>query len=94
MTDFPVEYRPIAQPVDDFHRNNKTGSIFECRVGEGSLLVCGYDLEDEDNAVSRQLKFSLMNYMNSDKFDPTFSIPVELIRKTIPFVAPAGEINN
>jgi len=82
LNDFPREYRPIAQPVDDFHRNNKTGSIFECRVGRGRLLVCGYDLEDETNPVSRQLKFSLINYMNSDKFDPPFSIPAELIRKT------------
>ena len=28
LNDLPVDYKPIAQPVDDFHRNNKVGSIF------------------------------------------------------------------
>ncbi len=92
LNDFPGGYRPIAQPVDDFHRNNKTGSIFECRVGEGRLLVCGYDLEDDQNPVSRQLKYSLLKYMNTAGFDPSYSITAELIRKTIPYFPPAQEM--
>lgn len=66
----PHTYSAIAQPVDDFHRNNKVGSIFELKVGEGKLLVCGYNLA-ADKPVARQLKISLLQYMNSDAFNPS-----------------------
>ena len=69
LNDLPGSYKPIAQPVDDFHRNNKVGSIFELKVGKGSLLVCGYDLET-DIPVAMQLKKSLLDYMRSSDFDP------------------------
>lgn len=39
LNELPYSYKPIAQPVDDFHRNNKVGSIFELKVDSGSLLV-------------------------------------------------------
>jgi hypothetical protein len=93
LNDFPREYRPIAQPVDDFHRNNKTGSIFECRVGEGKLLVCGYDLADDRNPVARQLRYSLLEYMDSDEFNPQFAIEAGLIREILPHIPPAMEIS-
>ena len=69
LNELPDSYKAIAQPVDDFHRNNKIGSIFELKVGEGSLLVCGYNL-DAELPVARQLKKSLLEYMSSDSFRP------------------------
>ena len=44
LNDLPHDYKVIAQPIDDFHRNNKVGSIFEFKVGEVKLLVSGYNL--------------------------------------------------
>ncbi len=73
LNDLPGSYKPIAQPVDDFHRNNKVGSIFEMKVGEGSLLVCGYDLE-ADIPVAVQLRKSLLDYMSSSDFDPEIHV--------------------
>jgi hypothetical protein len=32
LNDLPATYIPIAQPIDDFHTNNKVGSIFEFKV--------------------------------------------------------------
>ena len=59
--------------MDDFHRNNKVGSIFELKVGQGSLLVCGYDLEEEI-PVAKQLKKSLLDYINSPDFNPEIQV--------------------
>ena len=30
--------------MPDFHYNALLGHVFEAKVGNGSLLVCGYDL--------------------------------------------------
>ncbi len=59
LNELPASYKPIAQPVDDFHRNNKIGSIFELKVGKGKLLVCGYNLKSQ-LPVARQLKQRLV----------------------------------
>lgn len=67
LNELPENYRPIAQPVDDFHRSNKVGSIFELKVGKGKLLVCGYNLT-ADLPVARQLRKSLLKYISSKIF--------------------------
>ncbi len=74
LNHMPADYLPIAQPVDDFHRNNKVGSIFELKIGNGKLIVCGYPILNEDNPVSRQLYYSLIEYMNSEEFKPSYDI--------------------
>uniref|UniRef100_UPI0032172B42 glycoside hydrolase family 2 TIM barrel-domain containing protein n=1 Tax=uncultured Draconibacterium sp. TaxID=1573823 RepID=UPI0032172B42 len=82
LNELPHEYKPIAQPVDDFHRNNKVGSVFELKVGEGKLLVCGYNLKSE-KPVARQLKQSLIAYMNSVDFNPTQTADEKWLIKTL-----------
>ena len=74
LNNFPHEYRPIAQPVDDFHRNNKMGILFELKVGKGKLLVSGFDIQNDSLVASKQLKYSLLNYMNSEKFNPSTEV--------------------
>ncbi|WP_293916329.1 MULTISPECIES: sugar-binding domain-containing protein [unclassified Sphingobacterium] len=63
---------PIVQPIDDFHNNKKLAAIYEIRYGNGRILICGYDLANELDIrpAARQLRSSLLHYMNSDKFDP------------------------
>jgi hypothetical protein len=82
LNDLPGSYKPIAQPVDDFHRNNKIGSIFELKVGKGSLLVSGYDL-GADIPVAVQLKKSLLDYMRSSDFDPALSVSFDWLEKVL-----------
>ena len=82
LNELPADYKPIAQPVDDFHRNNKIGSIFEIKAGKGSLLVCGYKLES-NLPVAQQLKSSLLEYMNSDKFKPQQNVDPEWLKQLL-----------
>jgi hypothetical protein len=76
----PGSFKPIAQPVSDFHVNRKLGSIFECKVGPGKLLVCGYPL-GTPLPEARQLRHSLTQYAASDRFMPAQAFSVDLLRK-------------
>ena len=59
--------RPIVQPVPDFHYNTRLA--IECKVGAGSLLVCGYDLFSDlaRRPAVRQLRCSLFHYVAGPK---------------------------
>ena len=72
LNDLPKDYKPIIQPVNDYHFGNKLGSIFELKTKSGGkLLICGYDISDSVNSVaSHQLRKSLVSYINSEKFNP------------------------
>ncbi|WP_417130393.1 hypothetical protein [Parabacteroides faecis] len=99
INDYPEDYKPIAQPVDDFHRNNKLAAIFELKVGKGKLLVCGFDLKDEKNPAARQLKKSILHYMNSEDFNPSQEKDIPSLQKMFTFVEPlkstvTGEFSN
>lgn len=87
----PKEYRPIVQVVDDFHRNNKEGAIFEFKVGKGKLLVCGLDLANKDAPVAKQLKYSLMQYMKSNAFEPALQIEEDFLKELFPIIPKAQE---
>jgi beta-galactosidase len=72
-------YRPIVQPVDDFHFNHKLGSIFELRTrAGGKLLVCGYNLGSSPEA--RQLYRSLVEYTASAAFSPAEEVSEAFLR--------------
>lgn len=88
LNDYPADYQAIAQPIDDFHRNNKLGAIFEVCVGKGKLLVSGFPLSDNTNPVVRQLKYSLLEYMNSKDFKPQFEPTADHLKKIFTYREP------
>jgi hypothetical protein len=69
----PRALQPIVEAIDDWNRNYKLGLVFECKVGVGRLLVCAFDL-DAENPVARQLRRSLLDYMNGDRFQPKVAV--------------------
>lgn len=78
----PPEIEPVVWAIDDWNRNYKLGVIFECAVGDGRLLVSAIDVTKptDSNPVSRQLRFSLLNYMVSDCFQPNIPATPEQLR--------------
>lgn len=81
MDDFPAEYRPVVHLIDDWFTNRKLGLLFEAKVGNGKLMVCGADLLKPENGriARRQLKQSILDYMASNRFAPTVTLSVEEI---------------
>jgi hypothetical protein len=81
LDSLPESYRPIVQPVSDFHSNHKLGSIFELRTPQnGRLLVSGYDL-NVDSTEARQLLRSLTAYMAGPRFAPTQEVQPAFLRR-------------
>ena len=64
--------QPIVRIIDDWFTARSLGMIVELKVGEGKLLICSADLNtsDKNRPEARQLKNSLLNYMESDAFNP------------------------
>jgi hypothetical protein len=87
----PRDIRPIARPVTDFHLNRRLGSIFEVKVGKGTLLVCGYNIREDRAGTlpeTGQLRKSLIGYAGSKQFDPQVSIALEQLDRM--FTDPAA----
>ena len=67
----------IVRVIDDWNRNYPLGLVFECRVGEGKLLVTGADLEA--SISGKQLKYSILEYAQSEKFIPESAVTIEAL---------------
>lgn len=74
---------PIVRIIDDWVTNRRVGLIFEVRVGEGHLLISGIDLVNNlpGRPEARQLRVSLINYMNSDSFNPKVALDADGLRQ-------------
>lgn len=59
----------LVQPIDEWNRNDKMSLLFECRVGNGHLMMTSMNLE-QDTAQAAALKRSILSYMKSDAFAP------------------------
>lgn len=85
LTKAPSELTPIVQAIDHPVRNRKLGMLFECAVGEGRLLVSGFDLMSnmENRPAARQLLSSLLAYMGGEGFRPECRWQLDAIREVL-----------
>ena len=73
---------PIVQVIDNWVRAHELGLLFEFRIGESRILVCAMDIVNdlEQRVVARQLRHSLVRYMNREAFSPGPQISLEDFR--------------
>ncbi len=73
----------MIQPIDDWFENRRLSLAFEARVGKGKLMVCSVDLDTDmaKRPVARQLKNSLLTYMNSTQFNPVEAVGIDKIEQ-------------
>ncbi|MCL4787530.1 MAG: beta-galactosidase [Verrucomicrobia bacterium] len=88
----PKDVEPIVRVIDDWFTARPLGLILEGKVGAGRIVVCGFDLTADAAAepVSRQMRHSLLAYMDSPQFRPKVEIRVEELRSLIGS-SPQGE---
>ncbi len=74
-----LDVEPIVRVVDNFFHNRQMTNVFEARVGDGRLVFSSIDLfaGTEERGAIRQFKYSLINYMNSEDFNPSGNISKE-----------------
>ena len=82
LDDFPADYRPVVQLVDDWFTNRKLGILLEGKVGNGKLMVCSADLQKDldKRPGARQFRQSILQYMASDHFNPSASLDPALVK--------------
>jgi hypothetical protein len=87
---FPASLKPLIQPIDTWFENRRLALAFEAATGGGKLLVCSIDLEADltERTVSRQLLQSMLQYMNSEVFNPGVQLEPDQIRKMIAHFPP------
>lgn len=69
---------PLVRVIDNFVTNHHLANIFEAKVGNGKLLFSSIDLHSnlKNRPAARQLRYSLLQYMKSDAFNPSKTIEV------------------
>lgn len=59
-----TDIEPIVQIIDNFDRCNKIGLLYEQKIGNGRLMVCGCDcISHQEEPAVRQLYYSILNYL-------------------------------
>ena len=98
LDNFPKDYRPIVQVIDNIERNHKLGLVMEWKVGKGKLLVCMSDLEKaSEYPEGRAFYESVLGYMLSGDFHPSSEMTMEELKKTLatePRKITMKELNN
>jgi hypothetical protein len=69
ISSLPDAFSALVEPVPNFFDNTRMANLFEVRVGNADILVCGYDLSREEPEI-RQMNRSILSYINSGKFSP------------------------
>lgn len=70
---------PIIKVIDGFLSNRNMAMLFEAKVGEGKLKVSSMGLNELENEYieAKNLKHSILNYMNIYKFNPKFEVSID-----------------
>ena len=94
LAEFPKDYQPIVQPIDTWHVSRKLGMLIEARVLNGRLLMTtlpvgnSHLLTSSPSPVVRQLRYSILRYMQSSDFNPSLHLDVDVIRHLFEREAP------
>jgi hypothetical protein len=82
LDNLPPELRPLVQPIDTWFENRRLGLLLEAQVGSGKLMIASMDLETDldQRLVARQLRHSVLAYMQSEAFQPKLSLSLEQIQ--------------
>jgi len=77
-----LDVTPIVRVIDNFVSNHDLSSVFEVKIGNGTLVFSSIDLVSnlKERPVARQLRHSLLEYMGSDAFDPSKFIELSKLR--------------
>lgn len=94
LMELPKDYQSPIQPIDTWHVSRKLGMLIEARVLKGRLLMTTMDISNdlEHRVVARQMRKAILDYMQSDDFQPTLTLTPETISHFFTRQAPAVDM--
>lgn len=92
--EFPTDFQPLVQSIDTWFLSRKIGMLFEARVDQGRLIMTTMDLQNdlEHRVVARQMLSSILEYMKSSDFNPTYKLSTDVIQHLYTQQAPPVEM--
>lgn len=74
--------KPVVEMVDNFVNNRRLASLYEGSIGKGKLMLATFDLEKslDKRPVAKQMLCSILDYMNSEEFNPSQMTGIEKIK--------------
>lgn len=86
----PRDYQSPIQPIDTWHVSRKLGMMIEANVLNGKLLMTTMDISShlDRRLVALQMRKALIDYMESDSFQPALTLPVTVISDLFTKTAP------
>ena len=81
LMELPEDYQSPIQPIDTWHVSRKLGMIVEAKVLNGKLLMTTMDIDNdlERRVVARQMRHSILSYMQSDDFNPSLTLAPQVV---------------
>jgi hypothetical protein len=81
LMELPADYQPPIQPIDTWHVSRKLGMLIEANVLKGKLLMTTMDIDNnlDRRVVARQMRQTILSYMQSDDFQPTLTLDPKVI---------------
>jgi hypothetical protein len=71
--------------VDNFFKNRQLATIFEAKVGNGTLVFSSIDVSSnlEQRTEAANLRSSILQYMNSSAFNPVNSVTIDALKEAL-----------
>ncbi|MGL5272962.1 MAG: beta-glucuronidase, partial [Phocaeicola sp.] len=93
FSNFAPQFEPLVQSIDTWFLSRKIGTLFEANVLNGRLMVCSMDISSdlEKRVVARQMRKSILDYMNSTAFRPHHNVNEKQIEDLFTLTTP--EVN-
>ena len=90
LMELPKDYQSPIQPIDTWHVSRKLGMLIEAKVLKGKLLMTTMDITKDlgHRHVARQMRQAILDYMQSDDFQPTITLTPETISHFYSMQAP------
>ena len=81
LRELPSDYQSPIQPIDTWHVSRKLGMLIEARVLKGRLLMTTMEIarDLEHRPVARQMRQAILDYIQSDDFQPAITLAPETI---------------
>lgn len=82
LRELPAGYQSPVQPIDTWHVSRKLGMVVEASVGKGKLLLTTMDISTDldRRLVARQMRKSILEYMQGEDFRPTLQLDLQTVR--------------
>lgn len=91
LGELPADYQSPIQPIDTWHVSRKLGMLVEAKVLNGKLLMTTMDITNhlESRPAARQMRKAIFDYMSSNDFNPSLTLPVTTVSDFFTKSAPA-----